>query len=723
MRYLKKINKLFAYCPYLKKIILIFTSFFILLSFVSLFYQYDQTRQTTYTLTNNLKEIHYPITETLLLRVLDIQQVKHASANRQGVITYQTSLILTINNLFLFYFCFLSLICFIYFAVYFSQRFFPYNENNLKNYKKIIRYSILTCLCLIFVFIPFSLYQTDIHQFKLSQTLDLLLGLIGFFILSSFIVCYLLSFIPKKFNHILTLLCVFLLLSGLLNTFLFTGDYGVMDRFSLSSIPESSSFISVAQLIAIIVINFFIIYKTFHHLEKVAQVTQTIFITVVLLCSFCFYNIFTERSAFFKIIPEVTQETLNKTLFSYSKNDKNIVVFLLDMFTGSHMPMMLKQFPELKTQLDGFTYFPNAVSSSNATIYSMPSVLAGEYYTIYNQNTRKDNRMQAQRDAYHSIAKSFYNEGFQPSFLSYPIQLRKDLIADQNLHWQDENSLFEEYFWENESYLNQSYKQTTLLFDLKQMVYFGLFKFVPALYFRNKVYTYADQERLKTYDKSTVLNHVSTLYSATHRFDLNETKPTFKFFHTMMTHFPYSLFYKDGKCHYFQDGTINKAANAIVQYQHYDTEMCALSLINHYIEELKKENIYDNTQIFILSDHAGTDSINVPKMLPRDFGQDILLLFKDFNQKGNLKTDERLMANYDISTIYCSVLKNGCPNVQKNILENYPQNRKLIHLIPNHWSIDSHQENKWLITDAYEVEKNIYQAQNWKNVKKQFANN
>lgn len=36
-------------------------------------------------------------------------------------------------------------------------------------------------------------------------------------------------------------------------------------------------------------------------------------------------------------------------LFSYSKNDKNIVVIVLDMFSGSHMPYILEQFPEFKT--------------------------------------------------------------------------------------------------------------------------------------------------------------------------------------------------------------------------------------------------------------------------------------------------------------------------------------------------------------------------------------
>ncbi len=60
------------------------------------------------------------------------------------------------------------------------------------------------------------------------------------------------------------------------------------------------------------------------------------------------------------------------------------------MFSGSHTPYILEQFPEFKTQLDGFTLFPNAISSSNATLYSMPSIIGGEHYTIYNMNKRKD---------------------------------------------------------------------------------------------------------------------------------------------------------------------------------------------------------------------------------------------------------------------------------------------------------------------------------------------
>ena len=148
-------------------------------------------------------------------------------------------------------------------------------------------------------------------------------------------------------------------------------------------------------------------------------------------------------------------------------------------------------------------------------------------------------------------------------------------------------------------------------------------------------------------------------------------------------------------------------------YQHFDTEACALKYLSDYIKSLKAHGIYDNTQIFVVSDHSGNDNINIPVLDKYDSRPDTLLLFKDFNAKGSLKIDNRLMANYDIASIFCANLKGGCPNVAPNILQNYPNNREIIYMIPYHWILEKHKLNEWLINKAYKVKDNIYDEKNW----------
>ena len=192
-----------------------------------------------------------------------------------------------------------------------------------------------------------------------------------------------------------------------------------------------------------------------------------------------------------------------------------------------------------------------------------------------------------------------------------------------------------------------------------------------------------------------------------------------------MTHSPYFFgINQNNECEFFSTSTIWKRnLGTVHSTRQYETEVCAFFYLKHYVEWLKKENIYDNTQIFLVSDHAGfSNGINIPRLKPleMDLGQDILLLFKDFNKEGELKTDFRLMANYDISSIFCEHLKNGCLNVQKNILKNYPENRTIIHARQD--GSHDHNANIWNIFYAYKIKAPIDDPSSYEDVSAEYAN-
>ena len=200
-----------------------------------------------------------------------------------------------------------------------------------------------------------------------------------------------------------------------------------------------------------------------------------------------------------------------------------------------------------------------------------------------------------------------------------------------------------------------------------------------------------------------------------------------------MTHFPYGINAENKQCNYLKDGSIfpnppwNKTYDVFgkkkginLNAQHFDTESCALFLLNDYLKWLKDENIYDNTQILIVSDHPGSDSTpNVPRLLPIVFGQDILFLFKDFGARGELKTDSRLVANFDAATIFCENLEKGCPNVAPNILKNYPQNRAILHARPN--DSFAHPNEQWKVYRAYRIQGNLYDKNAYTDVSREYA--
>lgn len=661
-------------------------------------------------------------------------------------ITYQFSLMPLFKNAAIMYFVLFTMVVFTMRGVGIFKQI---QNNHIPNsiYTKIKFYALLNICFLICIFNTFMLYQSDLSQFDADYTFSTLSALLGAFVLSFFFLHYILSFIPKKYTLILSFVLTFILLIALLNTFILVGDYGAMDRFVFQK--ELPDFLNpnlyVAQyktFLMVFIIGIFVVCLT---LEKLLTPLKIILFSLIIISGMHLGKI---------VYPLVMQQqpsppppnlhnqaenTSENTvlpyeneLFSYSKTKSNVVVFMLDMFSGSHMPALLKEYPQLKEQLEGFTFFPNAVASANATEYTMPSVVGGEYYTIYNSNLRGDLRQNTTVNAFQNIAHSFLKNDYQVSFLMYYLGNKQELFKtlydnpqfNQQFHWVDNRQAFKPYFLEKHPHLVQN--KTHASDDIVKLLSFSLFKITPEIY-KKHIYKHGMWLYNNPVDANSIINSAAMLYAPTHIGNVNAQKPTFKFFYSGLTHAPYGIFFNNNTCHYFSSGSTWKGGE-IRWYmnQHWDTELCALSYLNDYLQWLKKENIFDNTQIFVVSDHSGDrDSINIPELFPRLIGQDVLLLFKDFNQQGALQIDQRLMSNFDLASIYCDQLKTSCPNVPPSILKNYPANRTLIHVRPND-DFNHHLPNAWLIDKAYQISGNdITNPKNYQDISQSspFVNN
>ena len=401
------------------------------------------------------------------------------------------------------------------------------------------------------------------------------------------------------------------------------------------------------------------------------------------------------------------------------------------MFSGSHTPYLLEQFPHLRKQLDGFTHFPNAISTTDSTIHSVATLIGGEHYAVYNMNARKQNLVNQIDSAFISTANAFANADFSVSLMAFVGSNIKNITQKLNseVFALDAGSgVFDEFSVRSENLFNKYLSIRDKKMDIKLLLNFGLFKSAPKPFHIN---IYNDGFWLFNSKTNVVvaISYTATFYAPTHILSADSTKPTFKFFHSMMTHLPFGMYFNNDKCEFFSDKTAwndypHKATmyhpnqkRKYEFYQHYDTEACALKYLAHYIELLKSAGIYDNTQILVVSDHGGNDGINLPILDGSDWRPDTLFLFKDFGAKGAIRTDNRLMANYDIASIFCENLQNGCPNVGQNILKNYPKNREIIHTIPLSWQLEKHKENEWLIRRVFKVKNNIYDAKNWREMK------
>lgn len=166
----------------------------------------------------------------------------------------------------------------------------------------------------------------------------------------------------------------------------------------------------------------------------------------------------------------------------------------------------------------------------------------------------------------------------------------------------------------------------------------SLFKIVPYS-IKNSIYKHGTW--LGTYPYTFLKSNNSTLkrkqlsgLSNLRKGDVNSNKKTFIYYHNMITHIPYVK------------QLCNLPSREIVS-----NDICAIREIGLWLDWLKKNNIYNNTYIVLVSDH-GQDS---PKAM---------LAIKQYNVQKELKTSTALMANFDVASFVCEIIQ-GCSHVKR----------------------------------------------------------
>ena len=625
------------------------------------------------------------------------------------------------------------------------------DSKTYKTYRNISILAILNICFIICVFSPYAIYSSDVSQFDISQTYQTLGALFGFFVLSSFMLIYFISLFYKTrllkigVYGVSVILCV-----GLVYTFVLVGNYGAMDHFILhdtTSLYDSSMKLQ-RYFYFLFVLCGAVIFCLFM-MRWLKQIWGILFVTLFVMSSYYFIGIahslqdYAKYSHTQNIQNSNDMQPYEKELFSYSKTEKNIVVMVLDMFSGSHMHPLLEQFPEFKTKLDGFVLFDNAISTTNATIHSIATIIGGEHYAVYNMNAREENIAHSFTEAFGVVGDTFVKNGYNVGyFMSDWILGKQDILAYNRdvfiLQNPDEyRGLYVKTHPEFSTFLHYR------MLHIWQLLGFGVFRFSPEAFIRGKVYDgglwlingLQDRAVLDTFQ---AINFDSSFYAFTHLHNTESKKPTFKYLHSLMTHEPYGgIYYQNERCIYGSANTIwneysgdhkmsfESAPDRTSYYGHYDSEVCSLQYLVDFIEWLKSEGIYNNTQLFIVSDHGGWDPIDLPERFVLQKSPDVLFLFKDFKAKGALRQDSTLMANYDIPSIFCENLPNGCPNVPRSILKRTPvflQNRILITSVPKSAIFRHHKQNEWLIDYYFQIKGNIYDENSWQDITESVKN-
>ena len=160
-------------------------------------------------------------------------------------------------------------------------------------------------------------------------------------------------------------------------------------------------------------------------------------------------------------------------------------------------------------------------------------------------------------------------------------------------------------------------------------------------------YNFVSDKRAPKY----TLNNYSTLYYMPELTDFSENRNTLSIIINELTHDPAYLQYPDYTFEAEITNTGKDFFDDIRSHKLYHTFASSLLLLTKWFDYLRENDAWDNTRIIIVADHGDSKTKNP------DFSEfqethilpyAPILLFKDFGESENLKTDEQFMTTADV---------------------------------------------------------------------------
>ena len=115
--------------------------------------------------------------------------------------------------------------------------------------------------------------------------------------------------------------------------------------------------------------------------------------------------------------PSLAASDSEKPHTTISKDGRNVVVIMLDRAISYYVPYLINENPQLKEQLAGFTYYPNATSFGFFTNSGSPGLYGGYDYVPEKINERSSEPLvEKQNEALKVMPSVFSSNGFKTTF-------------------------------------------------------------------------------------------------------------------------------------------------------------------------------------------------------------------------------------------------------------------------------------------------------------------
>jgi len=586
----------------------------------------------------------------------------------------------------------------------------------------------LSCLFLFLLFglfIPSQLIASSPQEFSYIDNYEnplffiwnTSLQLFGLFFSLPFCIYFLLS---NKIKNIFSVCFSTLCFCMVINIFIFPGNYGVVSidfTFAediIHSIPEN--IFNIVFLILVFTIVFFLNIK-YNKKIIITIVSLLIFSTL----SISVYNLFKINDSFSQLktfyVRQEEKKNAVSPIFTFSNTGKNIVIIMLDRAISVFIPFIMEELPELDEKFSGFVYYPNTVSFHGFTGGGAPPVYGGYEYTPEEMN--KNNGLS-------------HTEKFNQSLLLLPIIFSENnfivYVTDPpyaNLNWKSDLGIYDQYKNVHALFTESQYtdiwlkehgiKVPALSSVIKRnMAWYSLHKGLPLvirdlLYINGNWCSPALNNGLRL-----MINGYSVLDYMPRLTQISNSAIDIAIIMTNNT--THERLFLQAPEYVPVVNVTNYGKSPFAKDWNYHINAGALKRLADWFDFLKKESVYDNTKIILVSDHGPVQNFVTKIGLPFNVDQfNPLLMVKDFNSTGVMKTDMTFMSNADVPYLALyDVIKDPKNPFTGNPINMDRKKEPLYIAVSGSMHLSDNRNISG--RDNYLVKDNIFIAENWQPV-------
>ena len=487
-------------------------------------------------------------------------------------------------------------------------------------------------LFMVFIYEPIISYSAnindywfDLNELVKTNVLFFCASLIGC-ILASLFIYYLTKKIKKDWIYYIFLV----LLSSLLIISYIHGNYlsnslPILDGSTISwGKYTTQNIISIAVVLVVMALNVFILIK---FRKKYGTVLLFISFAIFFMLSSSLVVTLINSPEIYKFKGKYVSTIKDINVLS---ENKNFVILLIDMVDSKTFDKNIKLYEKEEVFKD-FTYFPDTLSEYPFTRESIPFIFSGK-------------RLESKQ-----LIVDYYNKSFKDSNLVSMLKEQKYTI---NIYEPDINIVDDKINFNNVIVYNYDFNKMSFF---RQELKYILFKYIP---FPLKKYS-----RIETldYNLSKSTRDTNIFYEDNKKVydtldDIKTQKNNyFQFLHIEGGHYPWNI-----------DKDFNLKSPAT-----YDDKVASsITVVEKYLDRIKKSGQYDNTAIMILADH-GHNYDDYASAIGR---QNPILYIKGINETHDeMQISEKKVSFEDLNdTIYKDLLDG---KKSSDLLQNIDEDR------------------------------------------------